>query len=110
MDNVTKQAVKDINTKISRLPLNDLNVKNIYSLRDLAGGFFGITFLQSSDLAAVRDVQEAVKSGNSNLAKYPQHFELWLVGTFNSITGVIEPGREIIINMADAENFINSQR
>lgn len=61
-----------------------------FSIRDIKTESFGTPFPAAHQAVAVRQALSAVQQPDSQLAKYPQDFELWHVGHFNVSDGVFE--------------------
>lgn len=63
----------------------------VYAIKDVKGAF-GAPFLALNDALAVRNVKTEVNGQKgSTLNLYPEDFELWLIGQFDEITGIIAP-------------------
>lgn len=63
----------------------------VYSIKDTKGSFYEPMVAQN-DALAVRNVRGVVNSGKGLLAQYPEDFELWYIGQFDEVTGIIAPG------------------
>lgn len=61
----------------------------LYSIRDVKSGF-GFPFSMQNDEVALRAFEAALHDSNSEMSKYPQDFEIWLIGAFNTETGDID--------------------
>lgn len=66
-------------------------MKNLYSIKDTKGGFYPPQDAEN-DALAVRGLRSMVNSGKGLIAQYPEDFELWYVGEFDEVTGIIKPG------------------
>lgn len=62
----------------------------LYSIKDTKGSFYEPLVAQN-DALAVRNVRGIVNSGKGLLAQYPEDFELWYIGEFDEVTGIIKP-------------------
>lgn len=63
----------------------------ICSVYDQKARFFSAPFTSSTEETAVRDFARAVSDSRSMADKFPQDYELHLLGTFNELTGEIVP-------------------
>lgn len=63
----------------------------VYSIKDTKGSFYE-PMLAQNDALAVRNVRGVVNSGKGLLAQYPEDFELWFIGEFDEVTGILVPG------------------
>lgn len=63
----------------------------VYSIKDTKGAF-GAPFLAQNDQLAARNVKTYI-NGQKGIPEslYPEDFELWLIGEFDEITGIIQP-------------------
>ena len=64
----------------------------LYAIKDTKGAF-DAPFVSQNDALATRAVRSYVnQGGKSNIALYPEDFELWFVGTYDEMTGIVAPG------------------
>ena len=63
----------------------------VYSIKDTKGAF-GAPFLAQNDQLAARNVKTYI-NGQKGIPEslYPEDFELWLIGEFDEVTGIIQP-------------------
>ena len=63
----------------------------LYSIKDTKGGF-SAPFLAQNDALAARNVKTVINSQKGSPENlYPEDFELWYIGEFDEITGIIQP-------------------
>lgn len=64
-------------------------MKKVYSIKDTKGAF-SEPFVSINDATASRDVRTLVNvQKGSQYALYPEDFELWYIGEFDEVTGLI---------------------
>lgn len=65
---------------------------NLYSVRDVKAGAYNVPFCASNDAIAGR-MLGGVVNGNreTSLARYPEDFQLFRIGTFSDDDGVVSP-------------------
>lgn len=64
----------------------------LYSIKDTKGAFM-VPFVNQNDSLAVREVKTIVNGQKgSPVTLYPEDFELWCIGTFDEVTGIVAPG------------------
>ena len=61
----------------------------LYSVRDLKGDFWSV-HVEQNEAAAIRNFSMMINTGNSLMNYAPKDFELYHVGFFNSVSGLIE--------------------
>ena len=63
----------------------------IYSIKDTKGGFQA-PFLAQNDQLAARNVKTYI-NGQKGIPEslYPEDFELWVIGEFDEVTGILKP-------------------
>jgi len=73
--------------------------KSIVVVKDTAARVFGTPFVVQAVAQAVRSLRDEVnsKEATSDLARHPDDFELYEIGSFDEDTGVITPTPEPII-------------
>ena len=65
-------------------------IKFLYSVRDHQAGYAQpVAFM--NDGLAVRSVQDCVRLGGGDMHNHPEDFSLYKVGSFDDVTGKIEP-------------------
>lgn len=63
----------------------------LYAIKDTKGAFEA-PFVAMNDALATRAVRSYVnQGGQSNVALYPEDFELWYVGMYDEQTGIVAP-------------------
>lgn len=83
-----------------------MNSLEIFSLRDTKSAHFGKPTIAPHQAPLIREYDEAVNDSKSTLNKFPQDFDLYKIGVFNHITGVITPE----INPVHIVNLITLKR
>lgn len=71
---------------------------NIYAIKDIKIGQFGIPFTKTHQELAVRDFMTLSDDENSNICKYPEDFELWKIGEIDDGTGELINDLKVIVN------------
>lgn len=63
----------------------------LYSVKDVKGAF-AAPFLALNDYIAARNIKSFITTQKGNeWALYPEDFELWYIGEFDELTGIIKP-------------------
>lgn len=62
----------------------------LFAIRDTKGDFYGAPFSQHSTVEAERTFIKLRRESNSNINLYPQDFDLYHLGDYDSQTGVIK--------------------
>jgi len=62
-------------------------IQNLYSVRDLIAELYSMPFMAATDTAATRMIHTAVMKGDGAIAQFPEHFNLFKIGSFNDSTG-----------------------
>jgi len=75
-------------------------IMKILAIKDKKIGF-DVPFTMPNEGAAIRSFGEACKNKESNLAKYPEDFELFSIGEFDTATGEIKPNEIKLICTAE---------
>lgn len=65
-------------------------ILKIFSIRDQKSEIFNSPFFKTAIGEAERDFQTAVNDPKTTLNKYPQDFDLYLLGEFNDNSGTFE--------------------
>lgn len=77
-----------------------------YSIRDVHSGFSTPTF-EYNDQIAIRAFEHAVQTSASVLKSHKSDFSLYLVGSFDTDTGVVRPRSsselQLLLDGADVE-------
>lgn len=63
----------------------------MFSVRDLKAGTYGQPFALANRAVAMRTFSSWVADPNSFFARYPHDFELFEVGSFDQLTGLLKP-------------------
>jgi len=64
---------------------------NVYSVLDTKTGIFCRPFFMPNDAAALRDLQFAAADLSTDVGRYPSDFNLFRIGSFQDVTGLITP-------------------
>lgn len=64
-------------------------IKKLYSILDVNLGF-GMPLVQDNDAVAMRNFENACSDKSSVFSTHSSDFSLWLVGTFDTDTGIVE--------------------
>jgi hypothetical protein len=62
----------------------------MYVVHDSKAGLYNKPFYEVNNAVAMRGFEDAVRSGETNLSRYPQDYDLYLVGEFNEDTAEIK--------------------
>lgn len=63
----------------------------VYSVKDVKGAF-AAPFLALNDSIAARNIKSFMLTQKGNdWSLYPEDFELWYIGEFDELTGIISP-------------------
>lgn len=65
-------------------------IYSIYCLKDQLTGFLSPSFDQN-DAAAIRNFSFALQRGDLLFGSFPQHYDLYKLGSFSTETGLIVP-------------------
>jgi len=63
----------------------------IYSIRDAKAGIFHNPWMKNTHGEAERDFTELTKDEKSMVSKYPEDFDLYFLGSYDNVTGKLEP-------------------
>jgi len=73
--------------------------KSLYSVLDLRSSIFANPFISVNDMTALRDFGNAVNDLGTTLSKNPEDFQLYKIGSFDDVLGVITPcDRQLLAN------------
>ena len=64
-------------------------IYNVYSMRDEFAGFIQPTF-ELNDNIAMRNFKFAINRPDTIIYANPKHFDLYMIGTFNTETGELK--------------------
>ena len=73
-------------------------IMDIYAIKDKKVRFMSL-FTQANEEIAKRNFKNTVNATEMKLD--PADYELWKLGTYNDLTGAIEPESEFIISAAE---------
>lgn len=59
----------------------------VFSVRDSAGEIFNTPFYARSHGEAERSFTELARDPQSRISKFPEHYDLWLLGSYDDQTG-----------------------
>jgi len=62
-----------------------------FSIRDQKAEIFNTPFFQKTHGEAERSFRELVHDPKSMVSKYPDDYDLYYLGTYNDLTGLISP-------------------
>lgn len=83
-------------------------MKDIFSVHDSCSTVWNDPFTAINRATAIRSFTDAVNGQDSDLKRHPEHFSLWVIGTFDPSTGylnLIEP--ECILRAIDVTEQTN---
>lgn len=63
----------------------------IFSIRDAKGDFFNQPFPQLTKAEALRTFSELANDPQSRIAKHPEDYDLYYLGTYETVTGQLDP-------------------
>lgn len=63
-------------------------IQHVLTVRDQAAGTYKRPFCEDSVGLAMRGMQTAIDDENSQIAKFPEDFEMYYLGTYNQATGL----------------------
>lgn len=75
----------------------------VFVIKDEKAGF-AEPFIQPNELVAIRNFSQTCLNKETNLAKFPEDYSLWLIGEFDHDTGVIERYKNLT-KIADAKTY-----
>lgn len=75
---------------------------NVYAIYDIKGQCYEQPFCFPHDSAALRLLDQIVLQASSHIAKYPEDFSLYCLGTFDPVSGSFGcESPRLIISVAD---------
>lgn len=83
-------------------------ISQVYSVYDVVGQVFGQPFVSANRGTALRSFGNLVRDPNSIVGKSPNDFMLYLLSSFDDVTGVLEPVEKPMI-VAHASSFLESK-
>lgn len=66
-------------------------VENLYVIHDRKALYFGTPNPARNDNEAFRLVQDAIEYGDTILAKHPEDFDLYEIGSYDNTSGLLKP-------------------
>lgn len=79
---------------------------NLYSVFDVVANSFASPFLSPNDRVATRSFADLVKDPQSRVHHNPADYSLYIVGTFDDESGIIESEKKFVVQ---ARNFVNGK-
>lgn len=67
-------------------------IVKLFAVRDSDSGVFDGPLPMQTEQLALRKFSDMVQEGNSDVAKHPDKFTLWWVGTWCDSTGTVDAG------------------
>lgn len=83
--------------------------QKLYAIRDSKGEAYGPPFIQKTHGEAERTFQELSNDGKSQIAKYPEDFDLYYLGVWDDNAGKIET-LDTPMHIVKAINTIRKQQ
>lgn len=68
-----------------------MKMEGVYSVHDAKSNTWLRPFISKTNATAIRDFETAVNQGEGMIAQYPGDFTLFKIGTWDELTGNIEP-------------------
>lgn len=86
-------------------------MKKMYAVRDVKAGYFLPPFLMLTDGEALRAFEEASINPQTPIGQHPEDFQLFFLGDYDEITGIIstEPV-SLIAGLQALQNVVNSRK
>lgn len=75
----------------------------LYAIRDLKANAFADPFHMPNDVIAARAVAAAKADSSTLLHKFPEDYQLWCLGDYNTETGQISEASVLICNITSLE-------
>lgn len=69
----------------------------LYSLKDVKAGTFGMVMMAQNDAHMCRLLDESLLQANPTAVKYATDFELYRVGEFSETCGEVENGTRFVL-------------
>jgi len=74
-----------------------------YAIFDQCSGIYEKPFFSTADAVVVREFQDIVATPDHQIAKHPEHYSLWRLGTFDNTTGkILNEDNECLIQGVEA--------
>ena len=72
-------------------------MKKIFCIKDEKSGAYYDPFTMGNTIDAQRTFMQAMKAEKSMIAQYPEDFNLYLVGEYDEMKGMITPQKPVLI-------------
>lgn len=82
---------------------------SLYSIKDEVSKNFGRIMEQNNSAEAMRTFADIVLNQETVISKHPTDYTLYKVGEFDTVTGLIEIGKEPI-ELANGKDFIQGEK
>lgn len=79
-------------------------INKIFVIKDEKAGFAEM-FIQPNELVAIRNFSQTCANPETNLAKFPEDYSLWMLGEFDHDTGEITKYKNLQ-KIADAKTYV----
>lgn len=81
----------------------------LYSVKDLVTVEFNPPFVCKNDKLAVRTLKDSLKGRATLLTEYPDDYELYCLGTFDSVNGIVSSNVHLVTKIVDIVNNLNKE-
>lgn len=76
---------------------------------DMAEAFTRPPVVTQNKATALRGFAELVNNPNSDVSKHPEHYSLWIVGTWDAVSGKVEGlAKEFVAHGSDVKEVRNA--
>jgi hypothetical protein len=72
-------------------------MKKIFCIKDEKSGQYYDPFTMGNTIDAQRTFMQAMKAEKSMISQYPEDFNLYLVGEYDEMSGIINPQAPVLI-------------
>jgi len=80
-----------------------------YAIFDQCSGIYEKPFFSTADAVVVREFQDIIASDDHPIAKHPEHYSLWRLGTFDNTNGkILNEDNECLLNGVEAAALNNN--
>jgi len=76
-------------------------VRMVFSVRDVKAGAFSLPFYQVNEGVAIRSFIAACKDMQGEIAKFPEDYELFKLGTWDDESGKFDCGIPVFLGRGD---------
>ena len=73
-------------------------INQVYAIRDLKADYFQNLWLAQNDQVAVRNFRTLVNDKSTQFGLYPEDYDLYLIGSFDQVSGEMLPKLVSICN------------